>query len=307
MAFHYSSQSSDAMNMSHSINMASYPPLTDSTMKEMTVSDTDPVDPSGEKKRNRLGYARTNMACGNCRKRKIRCLLVKHDGRCTQCIRLKKNCQFYAVDQEPLLHQVGAGSRAPPQPMLTLSRQLAPYHPGDMQIHHYVFHGETAASHDMTPTAWGSDAYLDHYELNAVPVESNNEPYGYGPNIDDWTSMTEQGNTDINTPWRGYSPKPTAACGYDPYSIPGSQAFMTWPTAPVELTGDPEDTPRPEDSWSPYPQPTRSMSFSGEHLMQYDTVYDERRASVASEFYRLTNIEAISQSPYTGWQQPYQP
>jgi hypothetical protein len=37
---------------------------------------------------------------GHCRRRKIRCLLAKDDpqGRCANCIRLKKECNFYPVD-----------------------------------------------------------------------------------------------------------------------------------------------------------------------------------------------------------------
>ena len=38
---------------------------------------------------------------GLCRRRKIRCLLSSSDpqGRCSNCIRLKKKCNFYAVEQ----------------------------------------------------------------------------------------------------------------------------------------------------------------------------------------------------------------
>lgn len=39
----------------------------------------------------------------HCRRRKIRCLLAPGDaqGRCENCIRLKKECNFYPVDQQP--------------------------------------------------------------------------------------------------------------------------------------------------------------------------------------------------------------
>ncbi|KAL7270422.1 hypothetical protein RUND412_006876 [Rhizina undulata] len=55
---------------------------------------------STEKRRNKLGYHRTSVACGHCRHRKIRCLLAKGDlkGRCSNCIRLKKECNFYPVE-----------------------------------------------------------------------------------------------------------------------------------------------------------------------------------------------------------------
>ena len=39
----------------------------------------------------------------HCRRRKIRCLLAPDDAqnRCSNCIRLKKECNFYPVDQQP--------------------------------------------------------------------------------------------------------------------------------------------------------------------------------------------------------------
>ncbi|EAW08916.1 putative C6 finger domain protein [Aspergillus clavatus NRRL 1] len=59
--------------------------------------------PSADKKRNKLGYHRTSVACVHCRRRKIRCLVAADDaqGRCENCIRLRKECQFFPVDQQP--------------------------------------------------------------------------------------------------------------------------------------------------------------------------------------------------------------
>ncbi|KFY41562.1 hypothetical protein V494_02925 [Pseudogymnoascus sp. VKM F-4513 (FW-928)] len=58
---------------------------------------------SAEKRRNKLRYHRTSVACGHCRRRKIRCILAPGDlqNRCASCIRLKKECNFYPVDQPP--------------------------------------------------------------------------------------------------------------------------------------------------------------------------------------------------------------
>ena len=76
-----------------------------------------------DKKRNKLGYHRTSVACGkstarflaillyiatylllgHCRRRKIRCLVANDNphGKCANCIRLKKECNFFPVDQQP--------------------------------------------------------------------------------------------------------------------------------------------------------------------------------------------------------------
>ncbi|KAJ6095213.1 hypothetical protein N7486_005959 [Penicillium sp. IBT 16267x] len=58
---------------------------------------------NADKKRNKLGYHRTSVACVHCRRRKIRCLVAPDDsqGRCENCIRLRKECQFFPVDQQP--------------------------------------------------------------------------------------------------------------------------------------------------------------------------------------------------------------
>ena len=88
-----------------------------------------------EKRRNKLGYHRTSVACGkcslrlqpalrgkalitlvtvHCRRRKIRCLLAQDDpqNRCSNCIRLKKECNFFPVDQQPPIERrPRAGSR----------------------------------------------------------------------------------------------------------------------------------------------------------------------------------------------------
>lgn len=63
-------------------------------------NDTTSASGSESKKRNKLGYHRTTIACGHCRRRKIRCIPSAHSNepRCQNCIRLKKVCQFHPVE-----------------------------------------------------------------------------------------------------------------------------------------------------------------------------------------------------------------
>lgn len=65
-----------------------------------TSAQNSSMQYSADKRRNKLGYHRTSVACGHCRRRKIRCLLSKDDtqGRCSNCIRLKKECNFFPVE-----------------------------------------------------------------------------------------------------------------------------------------------------------------------------------------------------------------
>ncbi|KAL0632877.1 hypothetical protein Q9L58_008252 [Maublancomyces gigas] len=61
-------------------------------------------------RRKRLNYSRTSIACGPCRRRKIRCIPAKHDpqNRCFDCIRLNKKC-VYSVTHDG--REVDAASR----------------------------------------------------------------------------------------------------------------------------------------------------------------------------------------------------
>lgn len=70
-------------------------------VRDLANLDTSAMT-NAEKKRNKLGYHRTAVACVHCRRRKIRCILAMDDPttRCQNCIRLKKDCQFYPVDQQ---------------------------------------------------------------------------------------------------------------------------------------------------------------------------------------------------------------
>ncbi|KAL7971808.1 hypothetical protein HDV63DRAFT_305226 [Trichoderma sp. SZMC 28014] len=77
--------------------------------------ESQPLAPQmNEKKRNKLGYHRTSIACGescHCRRRKIRCIISSEDqNRCVNCIRLKKECSFHPVDQPQSYDQ-----KLPPQ------------------------------------------------------------------------------------------------------------------------------------------------------------------------------------------------
>lgn len=97
---------------------------------------------STDKRRNKLGYHRTSVACGHCRRRKIRCLLQKDDshGRCINCIRLKKECNFYAVettDRRPrslskpdISTNEASSSTSSPSPGIALGKLPRPEIPG---------------------------------------------------------------------------------------------------------------------------------------------------------------------------------
>lgn len=84
--------------------------LSTSYVQALVMSDSD-----ADKKRNKLGYQRISIACAHCRRRKIRCLVADADphGRCQNCIRLKKECVFYPVDQQTVIESSSQSAGQP--------------------------------------------------------------------------------------------------------------------------------------------------------------------------------------------------
>nr|KMM71207.1 hypothetical protein CPAG_07514 [Coccidioides posadasii RMSCC 3488] len=135
---------------------------------------------TADKKRNKLGYHRTSVACVHCRRRKIRCLLAPDDaqGRCENCIRLKKECHFYPVDQQPPVEKRSrAGSKAePPTP---------------------------DASMVTTPTLLGRGPMMEqkdsYFPYPSIPVNATPDMATFNPGTYGATTMSP------------YSPDPTTA------------------------------------------------------------------------------------------------
>jgi hypothetical protein len=70
---------------------------------------------------------------GHCRRRKIRCVPSQNDvqGRCINCIRLKKECSFYPVDQQPVVDtRQKSGSRSSVGPKVTSASSSPAMQPG---------------------------------------------------------------------------------------------------------------------------------------------------------------------------------
>ncbi|KAL8683472.1 MAG: hypothetical protein Q9186_000512 [Xanthomendoza sp. 1 TL-2023] len=109
-----------------------------------------------DKRRNKLGYHRTSVACGHCRRRKIRCLLALDDpqNRCSNCIRLKKECCFFPVDQQPQMdRRPRTGSKAG-SGEASASSSSSPALAGGPVIDNFAqFHPLPLSSQDYPPSA----------------------------------------------------------------------------------------------------------------------------------------------------------
>ncbi|KAK7752091.1 hypothetical protein SLS62_006057 [Diatrype stigma] len=278
--------------------------------------DLGPLGLSGEKKRNKLGYHRSSMACVenlvkvNCRKRKIRCLQDKNDvqGRCVTCIRLRKECFYEPVDHAPSgdPNQVGSTTAFPM--------------------------GQSMSSPSMTPGHPSSRSQSAQHQAQLATVQSMGQ-----------LSVRDEGGSDYTTSQN----MPSSAPGYWASSesaavTPSFSAYASshhhhhhqpeWPPAAAaggSGAGEAVVSRSSEDAWSTtttYSQATttaRSLSYSGgggEHahagyLPSSRSPY-ERRASASvvasSDMYHPPGTAAAalsagampSSTTYAAWQQP---
>ncbi|KAK3394733.1 hypothetical protein B0H63DRAFT_56213 [Podospora didyma] len=267
-------------------------------------------DLAGEKRRNKLGYHRTSVACGHCRRRKIRCIPSQNDvqGRCVNCIRLKKECSFFPVDQQP------------PQD----TRQKS-----------------SSRSSNMPPPMKppGTESYTPDSKMPSSASSSRPYEYGHHGGMTNWmadSSPSSSKPSDLNTTWRTYPSESPITPAFSPYTPHAPPPSATWSASVGSESSSKDDM-----AWSSYPAPPpRSLSFGAESMtshQQYPSIsqmsshsgrsYDRKPGSMASDMYpppiatTIPGIEtvpgtalehgvslsagAVPSSTYGSWQQPY--
>ncbi|QUC18695.1 uncharacterized protein UV8b_02936 [Ustilaginoidea virens] len=204
---------------------------------------------SGEKKRNKLGYHRTSVACSHCRRRKIRCIASPDaPNRCVNCIRLKKECSFYPPDQQ----QPGAEG----QPKAS-SRQIG--EPGASSTSSSPAVG--AGSPADTPTAMGR---VQRANMERFSLDANCNQYTFSSQaLNDWASTDMNSSSsakseDMTIPWPAYPTESPVDGHYSQYTQPPYVA-LTW------TSGASEAERHDEMNWGDYPAPMRSISYGGEN------------------------------------------
>lgn len=234
-------------------------------MREPLMSDSE-----ADKKRNKLGYQRISIACAHCRRRKIRCLLSDGDThqRCQNCIRLKKECVFYPVEQQTAIDnrsdtmstQASAGgapsvdSASPTA--ITLERSFEP-------SRNFPAFSSLPAS---VPTTF-----------EGLPLESGGAVAGHG-GLNHTTNYSHQGAQSAHRwpqdPGVGSAPVPLAMQGMEgavhmPFSDHGTSGdFAPYPNHDAVRVSSYHTTPgmhfasaNGEHMWMHQSQPMRSMSY----------------------------------------------
>ncbi|KAE8447449.1 hypothetical protein EG329_010722 [Mollisiaceae sp. DMI_Dod_QoI] len=217
-------------------------------VRGQATADAAALALSAEKRRNKLGYHRTSVACGHCRRRKIRCIPAPGDAqsRCSNCIRLKKECNFYPVDQAPPPDPRRRGSKTQSGPERTSESSSPSTGSGQLP--------------EMQPT-------LPYPPLNMPPIQdlvvtsSRNFEYNTAPHhgATNWmapdASPGAKPQTEVPQPyWRVNQQESPLTPAFSPFTpslqIPPPQ---NWPAS------HPEPSPREDIGWS---VPQRSISYS---------------------------------------------
>ncbi|KAL0474703.1 hypothetical protein QR685DRAFT_20231 [Neurospora intermedia] len=336
---------SSGMDLRHSPDMGrdrsdSYPFATKSK-RSMSASQTsqppptprDPTTPdqgllSGEKRRNKLGYHRTSVACGHCRRRKIRCIPSQNDvqARCVNCIRLKKECTFYPVDQQPSQEtRQKSAQRSSTGPKITSTSSSPAIQSGalsEVHSHSSYPHLSLASITNMPPPMKPSGREEYTPDSKIPPSATNTRSYEFGQHgMANWISHDAGPNTskpnDINPNWRSYTTESPITPAFPPYT-PHAPQSATWSAASMG-----SESSRDELAWSSsgYPVPSsRSMSFGGggEGItsQQYPPAsqtggggrpYDRKSSAISSDIYPspianimpgIDTVSGTSQDPH---------
>ncbi len=275
---------------------------------------------------------------GHCRRRKIRCVPSPNDvqGRCINCIRLKKECSFFPVDQQPPVDtRQKPASRSSVGPKITStssSPAMQPGMPSDMHGQQHYPQLTMPPIQNMAPPMKpaGSESYPSDSKSKsavlgdavrcadplAVPSSaSTTRAYEYGQHgMTNWMSAESPSSSkpgDMSASWRSYpgdSPITPAFSPYTPHAPPPS---ATWSAS----VGS-ESSSRDDIAWSSYPAPPpRSLSFGAESMTGHQSYpsmsqvgnsssrgYDRKSSGVSADMYPpaiTTTIPGIETIPGT--------
>ncbi|OTA59135.1 hypothetical protein K449DRAFT_436091 [Hypoxylon sp. EC38] len=288
-------------------------------------ADPGPLGLPNEKRRNKLGYHRTPIACCHCRRRKIRCKQPEIPDvlrRCESCINLKKDCVYAAVNQPPpLATGQRQGTRASVGTSLA-SPSTSPSMPTGNIVEtqsSQTYHQLASMSSMSSMTQQSIEPREDETyssETKIPPNAATGRAFNYGHGTSGWMSADAGANvaktpSDANTSWTNFAHGMTETPDLSPYtSHAPPTSLSTWPA--TSLGSSRIDTNiRLDDVWKPYPPGTRSMSYSDDQSEQFASASTRAYERVQVSEAHLSaqgslSAGAVPHPTYNAWQQPYQ-
>jgi Fungal Zn(2)-Cys(6) binuclear cluster domain len=238
--------------------------------------------------RDRLDRSLLTLFLGHCRRRKIRCIPAQGDpqNRCSNCIRLKKPCNFFPVDQQP---QTDAGHRADAQvqgavgPASSSSSPTESAGPADMPNSLPFSHlsmppiqniGGAQIKRTRTDSFSEKKGATSHFFTSCFPNPPLDPAYSHshdlGPPSAGWiladSVNMSKGSSDMpSSYWRMNSHESPMTPAFSPFSSnPQLPHHPTWSPAATE------PSPREEFGW---PVPQRSMSYGNHETLPHHSNY----------------------------------
>lgn len=230
----------------------------------------------------------SNIHIAHCRRRKIRCIVSPEvEGRCINCVRLKKECSFQPVDSQASTPDKRRESTQAPvsatipvlpsnSPSLTIGEvnpQDTPpyehYSAAEMPLHHGSMSAAGMSVENTAMFAPETGGKLDYTSFEAkieFPSNMTVAAIGMSQMPGNWQPTTNSTATNA----------PGANMMWPPAQIPMNEGMGNYAPAPVgmpawssvassSVSGD-------EWSWgSSIPSTTRSMSLSGDYLHSQQT------------------------------------
>lgn len=286
-----------------------------------TPSSQSAMD-ANDKKRNKLGYHRTSVACGqysrcplsplivsqvddklslppvgiftsdvtaglildtvHCRRRKIRCLVAPDDteGRCENCIRLRKDCQFFPVDQQPPIEKKSRPSsrldtpsteRSSTTPIASSPNNLIP----DATENFYSY-ATIPMDTSSTPDIPTQNVGMVQPNMSFTPADfAGHQQMDPGVSWDEFTTISDP--QLLNTMTTGKSQmmnlSPTMwssanmPAGLPPHSQSSISAVPSMVGQAQPMSQTPTYAMQPDGTvWEVPPQPPRTMSYPGQEI-----------------------------------------
>lgn len=240
-------------------------------MRNLAINNAGELSPTADKRRNKLGYHRISVACVHCRRRKIRCQVSIDDEkgpRCSNCLRLKKECIFQSVDQAHETQRPGSNlvKDVSIDPH-TGSGTSPPHHIQSMPREGLEFRNPSYGIPTTLPQnprfAVRTDVELDP---QSPGVHMQHSPYGYPPPIEtQWqtpgflpSSTVAENSPSSATYWRPPHSASNSVYGSE-VSVSGSQTSGPMqPTSTMSYGRVSENHAWSHPTFAP---PTRSMSY----------------------------------------------
>ncbi|KXJ86147.1 hypothetical protein Micbo1qcDRAFT_36657 [Microdochium bolleyi] len=272
------------------------------------ITPDEQNSPRTNKARNKLGYHRSSVACGHCRRRKIRCKVDSKNshGRCESCIKLKRECEFQPID----LPSESATSKSSGIPTTkskaraiasskARSTSSSPAVQHELPTKSEPTHAQYSASYSMPPCQSMGPPVLRHHGSSAILADchDNSEdtnglghPIGQGP----WASEAPQSpghgarSGFQSEPWKQQQQFPceSPSIGYGHFPMQVTQQPTDWPTPHDDLATGTGGI-RAGGDWDPamHSHSPRTLSYGSED-------------SSAPQYVVLAGPEAHHRSPF---------